>query len=71
MDADSKTNQGTNSQNGQNNAQTNQLITFSCHSNVDAYNRKKNSEIMWKIHDTFGDAFNGIGCFEGTFSLQL
>ena len=24
-----------------------------------------------KIHDTFGNAFNGIGCFEGTFSLQL
>ena len=24
-----------------------------------------------KIHDTFGDVFNGIGCFEGTFSLQL
>ena len=24
-----------------------------------------------KIHDTFGDIFNGIGYFEGTFSLQL
>ena len=24
-----------------------------------------------KIHDTFGNIFNGIGCFEGTFSLQL
>ena len=24
-----------------------------------------------KIHDTFGDIFNGIGCFKGTFSLQL
>ena len=24
-----------------------------------------------KIHDTFGDVFNGIGCFKGTFSLQL
>ena len=24
-----------------------------------------------KIHDTFGNVFNGIGCFEGTFSLQL
>ena len=24
-----------------------------------------------KIHNTFGDVFNGIGCFEGTFSLQL
>ena len=24
-----------------------------------------------KIHNTFRDVFNGIGCFEGTFSLQL
>ena len=24
-----------------------------------------------KIHNTYGDVFNGIGCFEGTFSLQL
>ena len=23
------------------------------------------------IHNTYGDVFNGIGCFEGTFSLQL
>ena len=26
---------------------------------------------MQKIHDTFGDVFNDIGCFEGTFSLQF
>ena len=26
---------------------------------------------MQEIHNTFGDAFNGIGCFKGTFSLQL
>ena len=26
---------------------------------------------MHKIHNTFGDVFNGIGCFKGTFSLQL
>ena len=24
-----------------------------------------------KIHDKFGDVFNSIGCFKGTFSLQL
>ena len=24
-----------------------------------------------KIHEKFGNVFNGIGCFEGTFSLQL
>ena len=27
--------------------------------------------MMQKIHDTFGDLFNGNGCFKGTFSLQL
>ena len=26
---------------------------------------------MQKIHDVFGNVFNGIGCFKGTFSLQL
>ena len=26
---------------------------------------------MCKIHNAFGDVFNGIGCFKGTFSLQL
>ena len=24
-----------------------------------------------KIHDRFGNVFNGIGCFKGTFSLLL
>ena len=27
--------------------------------------------MMQKIHDAFGNVFNGIGCFKGTFSLQL
>ena len=27
--------------------------------------------MMQKIHETFSYIFNGIGCFEGTFSLQL
>ena len=26
---------------------------------------------MWEVHNTFSDVFNGIGCFKGTFSLQL
>ena len=26
---------------------------------------------MQKVHNAFGEVFNGIGCFEGTFSLQL
>ena len=26
---------------------------------------------MLEVHNTFGNVLNGIGCFEGTFSLQL
>ena len=26
---------------------------------------------MQRVHNVFGNVFNGIGCFEGTFSLQL
>ena len=27
--------------------------------------------MMQKIHTRFGDVFNDMGCFEGTFYLQL
>ena len=64
-----KTKQGANSQNGQNNA--NKPINYSfLSSNVDA-EKRKSIDLMQKIHNTFGDVFNGIGCLEGTFSLQL
>ena len=33
--------------------------------------KKKSAELTQQIHKEFNDAFNGIGCFEGTFSLQL
>ena len=26
---------------------------------------------MYKLHNEFSDVFSGIGCFEGTFSLQV
>ena len=69
MDADLKTKQGANGQNGQNNA--NKTINyFFLSSNVDAYKRKSR-ELIQEIHNTFGDVFNGIGCFKGTFFLQL
>ena len=38
--------------------------------NVDAHKRSS-SAMMQSIHTRSGDIFNGIGCFEGTFSLQL
>ena len=34
-------------------------------------NKKKSAESTHQIHKDFNDVFNGIGCFEGTFSLQL
>ena len=68
-DADSKTKQGTKGQNGQNYA-NNSINYFFLSSNVDA-DKRKNSDLIQKIHNTFGDIFNGIGCFEGKFSLQL
>ena len=48
--------------------QGNELIFFSL-ANIDA-DKRKIGAMMQKIHDTF-DVFNGIGCFKGTFSLQL
>ena len=68
-DADSKTKQGANSQNGQNNANKSINYFFSL-SNVDG-DKRKSSEMMQRTHNTFEDIFNDIGCFKGTFSLQL
>ena len=34
-------------------------------------NKRKSVESTQHIHKYFDDVFNGIGCFEGTFSLQL
>ena len=31
----------------------------------------KSIELTQRIHNVFDNVFNGIGCFEGTFSLQL
>ena len=38
--------------------------------NVDA-GKRSSIAMTQRIHTRFGDVFNGIGCFEGTFSLQL
>ena len=69
MDADLKTKQGANGQNSQNNSNKTINYFFSS-SNVDT-DKRKSSELMQEIHNTFGDVFNGIGCFKGTFSLHL
>ena len=38
--------------------------------NIDS-DKRSSSTMMHSIHMRFDDVFNGIGCFEGTFSLQL
>ena len=43
---------------------------FHSSNNVDA-DKRSNIAMMQRIHTRFGDVFNGIGCFEGRFSLQL
>ena len=32
---------------------------------------KKSIKLTQEIHNTSGDVFNGIGCFEGTFFLHF
>ena len=69
MDAGVITKQDANAQNDQN--KSNKSITyFYLPNNIEA-DKRKSSTIMQKIHETFGSIFNGIECFEGTFSLQL
>ena len=43
---------------------------FQSSNNIDA-DKRSSIAMMQKIHTRFGDVFNGIGCFKGTFSLQL
>ena len=69
MDRESKMKQGTNGQDGQNNVNKATNYSFSS-PNIEA-DKRKGIELTWEVHNTFGDVCNGIGCFEGTFSLQL
>ena len=51
--------------------QANKLINyFYSLNNIDA-DKSKSNTMTQRIHETYGEIFNGIGCFEGTFSLQL
>ena len=67
MDAGVITKQDANGQNNQH--KSNKSINYFYSSdNIDA-DKRKSSAMMQKIHETFGNIFNGIECFEGTFSL--
>ena len=43
---------------------------FYSSNNADA-DKRSSSTMMQSIHMRFGNVFNAIGCFKGTFSLQL
>ena len=44
----------------------NPINYFASSSNIDA-DKRKSIEMTQIIHDKFGDVFNSIGCFKGTF----
>ena len=61
--------QNANGQNGQN--KSNESINyFYSSANTEADTRESDA-MTQKIYNTFGNVFNGIGCFKSTFSLQL
>ena len=68
-DVDSKIKHSANSQNDKDNVNkvTNYFLSLP---NVEA-DKRKSIKMTSKIHNAFWDVFNGIGCFKGTFCLQL
>ena len=58
--------------NGSNNSTGINTLTsyFLSSLNMEIYKRKS-IELTQRIHNVFDSVFRGIGCFEGTFSLQL
>ena len=68
-DAGINTQQDENGPIDQNNSNKSINYFFSL-TNIDT-DKRKSIAMMQKIHDTFGNVFNGIGCFEDRFSLQL
>ena len=51
--------------------QTNKLINYFYSSNNTDADKSKSAAMTQRIHEMYGEVFNGIGCFKGTFSLQL
>ena len=55
--------------NGRN--QSTKLIYYFYSSKDPEADKSQSDDMTQKMHNTYGDVFNGIRCFEGTFSLQL
>ena len=54
-----------------NNTSINILTNYFLSSPNMEVDKRKSIGLMQKIHSVSDNEFNGIGCFEGTFSLQL
>ena len=67
--ADSKVDSNVNDHSNNNNVNTTTNYFLSS-PNVEA-DKRESIKLMQRVHNVFGNVFNGIGCFEGTFSLQL
>ena len=50
---------------------TNTLTNYFLSSPSIEIDTRKSAELTQKIYNVFGNVFNSIGCFEGTFLLQL
>ena len=55
--------------NGQN--QSNMLINYFYSSKYTEADKRESDAMTQNIHNAYSNIFTGIGCFEGTFSLQL
>ena len=69
MEVDLKVDNNVNSHYNSNNVNT-QTNYFLSSPNVEA-DKRKSIKVTQKVHNVFDNVFNSIGCFEGTFSLQL
>ena len=49
--------------------QSNKLINYFYSSKNTEADKRESDVMTQKIHNTYGDVFNGIGCFKGTFAL--
>ena len=55
----------------QHQSHANKLINYFYSSNNTDADKSKSNAMTQRIHETFGNVFNGIVYFKGTFSLQL
>ena len=49
---------------------SNNSVNYFFSSSTIMANKKQSSEMTQKIHNRFGNVFNGIGCFEGTICIR-